>query len=228
MGFKILRDFNLAMLAKQAWRFLIYPNSLVSKCYKAKYYPNSEVLQANIGNNPSYGWRSIYSSIWIITKGSCWRIGNGAKVKIWRENWIPSHNNYKVLSPDLGLPNLKYVKDLINSDDSSRNMEKLNQHFLPIDTIQIEQIPLINTNNTDEPMWMFESNGIYTVSSGYQAIQSWKHNSTTSPSTSSKDTTLWKKLWATHTIPRHKMIFWRILNNFLPLRSELSKRGIQC
>jgi len=33
MGFKILRDFNIAMFAKQAWRFYTSPNSLVAKYF---------------------------------------------------------------------------------------------------------------------------------------------------------------------------------------------------
>lgn len=37
-----------------------------------------------------------------------------------------------------------------------------------------------------------------------------------------------KKLWALKTIPRHKNFLWRVINNSLPLRSELGKRGIQC
>lgn len=86
MGFKILRDFNLAMLAKQDWRFHTEPNSLISRCYKAKYYPHCNVLQATIGNNPSYAWRSIFNALWIIKKGSCWRIGNGQEVNIWEDN----------------------------------------------------------------------------------------------------------------------------------------------
>ena len=63
MGFKILRDFNLAMLAKQTWRFHVSPNSLIARCYKAKYYPNSDILQAGQGSNPSYAWRNIFNSI---------------------------------------------------------------------------------------------------------------------------------------------------------------------
>lgn len=59
LGFKTLRDFNLAMLAKQVWRFHTEPNSLISRCFKAKYFPNCDILQATAGNNPSYAWRSI-------------------------------------------------------------------------------------------------------------------------------------------------------------------------
>lgn len=53
-GFKRLREFNLSMLAKQAWRIHNNANSLVSQLMKARYYPNSDFLGASLGNNPSY------------------------------------------------------------------------------------------------------------------------------------------------------------------------------
>lgn len=105
----------------------------------------------------------------------------------------------------------------------------IRSQFISLDQNHIEQIPIINTTNQDELMWMYELNGIYSVKSGYQAIRSWqiqqKHNTT--PNCSS-ETTVWKKLWKLHTIPRHKVILWRILHNSLPVRSELNKRGIHC
>lgn len=45
MGFKILRDFNLAMLAKQIWRLHTNPNSLLAQCYQAKYHPKMRSLK---------------------------------------------------------------------------------------------------------------------------------------------------------------------------------------
>lgn len=75
---------------------------------------------------------------------------------------------------------------------------------------------------------MYSNNGNYTVKSGYEALQSWKNNSNPGPSTSSQNNNIWKKLWALHTIPRHKMIVWRILHNTLPVRTELNKRGVNC
>ena len=58
MGFRNLQAFNLAMLAKQGWRLLMNPNSLVARVYKAKYYPHGDVLNASLGSRPSYAWRS--------------------------------------------------------------------------------------------------------------------------------------------------------------------------
>lgn len=53
LGFHDFRDFNLAMLAKQGWRFLSKHDSLVSRIYKARYFPNGNFLTANVGHSPS-------------------------------------------------------------------------------------------------------------------------------------------------------------------------------
>jgi hypothetical protein len=186
------------------------------------------VLQASSGNNPSYAWRSIYQSIWVISKGSCWRIGDGSKVKVWTDNWIPSHTNFKIITPNNDSSNIKFVKDLILPDGTGWNTDIFHNNLYPIDYTPITIIPLVNTSADDELMWMFETDGVYTVKSGYQAIQQWKAISNSTPSTSTNDKQLWKKLWSLHTIPRHKTLLWRILNNALPIRSELGKRGILC
>lgn len=50
LGYKDRYTFNLAMLAKQGWRLLTNPNTLCAKVMKARYYPNSSVLQAEYHN----------------------------------------------------------------------------------------------------------------------------------------------------------------------------------
>lgn len=54
MGFRSVRDINVALLGSQAWRPLMFPDSLVSKVYQARYYPNGTFLNAKLGCNPSY------------------------------------------------------------------------------------------------------------------------------------------------------------------------------
>ena len=46
MGFKDLRSFNLAMLAKQGWRWLQDKSFLLNSCFKAKYFPRCDFLEA--------------------------------------------------------------------------------------------------------------------------------------------------------------------------------------
>lgn len=160
-------------------------------------------MQVNIGSNSNFAWRSIYNAKWVIQKGSCWRIGNGQSVNIWNENWIPSHHNFKVFSPHRDTPEVKLVSDLIHPTTKNRNTDKMSNNLLATDISVIEQIPLINTQQNDELMWMYESKGYYIVKSGYTAIQLWKPGTHSSPSSSNRDIKLWKNLWNLHTIPRH-------------------------
>lgn len=60
MGFKDLTTFNLAMLGKHGWKFQTHTDCLVTKLFKARYFPPSDYLGAKIGDNPSFVWRSIF------------------------------------------------------------------------------------------------------------------------------------------------------------------------
>ncbi|MCH80360.1 replication protein A 70 kDa dna-binding subunit, partial [Trifolium medium] len=66
MGFKSLQAFNLALLGKQAWNLVTRPDNLITKLLKARYFPKCDFLEANIGHNPSYVWRSIWRSKFIV------------------------------------------------------------------------------------------------------------------------------------------------------------------
>lgn len=59
MGFCEMGKFNIAFLAKQGWRFMSNPNSLLARVIKAKYIPISKFLNTALGNNPFYVWKSI-------------------------------------------------------------------------------------------------------------------------------------------------------------------------
>ncbi|CAM8965691.1 unnamed protein product [Rhodiola kirilowii] len=77
MGFRKLEWMNLALLAKQGWRFLTEPNLLVSQLFKARYYPESDVLSAGVGSRPSYAWRGIVEATEIIKYGADWDANEG-------------------------------------------------------------------------------------------------------------------------------------------------------
>lgn len=69
LGFRDLTILNKALLAKQVWRFIVNPNSLTAKVFKAWYYTHMNVMEAPLGSNPSYIWRSMCWSRDILHNG---------------------------------------------------------------------------------------------------------------------------------------------------------------
>lgn len=70
MGFKNLGTFNLAMLGKQGWRIMTNPESLIARIYKARYYPRCNFFEATLVHKPSFVWRSICKSKFILRAGN--------------------------------------------------------------------------------------------------------------------------------------------------------------
>lgn len=54
LGFRDLHLFNVAMLARQAWRLLTNPDTLCGQVLKAKYFPDSNLLKCRARRGMSY------------------------------------------------------------------------------------------------------------------------------------------------------------------------------
>ena len=70
MEFKDLSLFNDALLAKQTWRLLHDKSSLFYRVFKAKYFPNTSVMEAKIPANSTYAWKSIMKGRNVIKQGT--------------------------------------------------------------------------------------------------------------------------------------------------------------
>lgn len=72
LGFRDLHIFNIAMLARQSWRLLKYPDSLCATVLKAKYFLQSSILEAMPKQGMSYTWRSILKGCLLMKEGIIW------------------------------------------------------------------------------------------------------------------------------------------------------------
>ena len=89
IGFRDMRAYNQALLAKQAWRLLTNPESLCARLLRAKYYPNGNLVDTVFPSNSSAVWKGIEHGLEVVKKGILWRVGNGASIITWRDPWIP-------------------------------------------------------------------------------------------------------------------------------------------
>jgi hypothetical protein len=122
----------------------------------------------------------------------------------------------------------QYVSDLIDNQSREWKEEAIKQIFYPMEAKQICTMPLPNYNQEDFISWQGTKDGNYSVKSGYQAILAWHKAQNPSPTSSYMDSTRWKKLWKLFVPPKQIHHIWRILNNAIPVKDNLTIRGIRC
>jgi hypothetical protein len=167
LGFKSISAFNYAMPGKQAWKFMTNPDSLITRLFKTRYFSRSDFLQSNIGHNPSYIWRSIWSAKFIVRDGHKWSIGSGHNISIWDQKWLV--NGAVISKPPNLVEELHHlnVSDLFGDYDKHWNVNLVNSLF---DTSVIDMVlstPLFNSVNHDKIIWRYEKDEIFSVKSAY-------------------------------------------------------------
>jgi len=68
LGFCDFQVFNQALLAKQAWRLIEFPDSLCAKLMKAKYFPNGDLLYTAFPSQTSPTWKAIMHGLELLKK----------------------------------------------------------------------------------------------------------------------------------------------------------------
>ncbi|XP_042980196.1 uncharacterized protein LOC122310366 [Carya illinoinensis] len=167
LGFRDLEHFNHAMLAKQGWRLLHFPNSLAAKVLSPKYYPDGQFLKATTPRHSSLIWRSLRAAKPLLEEGLFWHIGNGAGTKIWHHKWLPIPTSFKVQSPISCFDPEESISALIDHEAKTWKTNVIDQVFLQREAEIIRQIPISLCNSPDKVVWRCTSNGIFSVRSAY-------------------------------------------------------------
>ncbi|KAK2447871.1 putative mitochondrial protein [Trifolium repens] len=226
MGFRGIKNFNKALLGKHCWRLMTGEESLMGRVFKSRYYPRTSFLEAKIGFQPSYAWRSIQSATDVIKLGSRWRIGNGEQVKIKEDRWLPNQVGFKVWSRCEMLENGALVSTLIDSDTKQWNRELVVQSFYPHEAKQILSIPISQRLPADKMIWHYERDGEYSVRSAHHLVK--QHNSRDDAASSGQQmNSLWREIWKAPVPNRVRNFLWRLGKNILPTRANLEKKGVQ-
>lgn len=146
MSFRKIHEFSMALLWKQAWRFLTNPNLLVSQIYKARYFSNCSFLEASLGNNPSYTWRSIFSTQELIRSGAKKLIGDGSSVSVFNDLWLPDMNPFPTTIPIGELDDVK-VDSLLLPNTRAWDEDLITDIFDKRDAYLIKGMPLSRSRN---------------------------------------------------------------------------------
>ncbi|KAL8092543.1 hypothetical protein AgCh_034709 [Apium graveolens] len=214
MGFRKLRDFNIVLVGKQGWRLITNETSLVSRIYKARYYPNHSFLTATVGKNPSYVWRSIMEAQVLLKKGAVRRVGSGLSISIQDDPWLPDTHGPYIHTRSEAIKG-RTISSLMVPGRMEWDVDLINDIFEERDANLILTIPLRHNEN-DTWFWNKEKLGGYTAKSAYAAIQFDNADNSTQI-----DTSLWKRVWSLKLPPKVKNFLWRSLAGCLPTKDNL-------
>ncbi|KAL5572899.1 hypothetical protein UlMin_022496 [Ulmus minor] len=221
MGFRDLRLFNRALLAKQAWRIHSSPTSLVSRVLQGLYFHQSSFLEAKVNSSSSFVWRSIVWGRGLFTQGSRRKIGSGKDTFIYHDGWLPRDGVFKISSPRV-LGELGKVSSLITAS-GSWDSNLIRASFHPEEAEAILSLPLPRRNTPDSFLWHYDRSGHYTVRSGYWLAT--KCNSVPSSSTSSH-TSWWKRFWRLRIPSKIRVFLWKAYHNWIPSLANLARHGV--
>lgn len=218
LGFRDLHAFNLALLAKQGWRVLENPESLISRMYKARYFPNSTFWDAPVPVMPSFSWRSILAAKDMLRRGIRWQIGSGTEVCTWSDPWLPKPPSFLPLPRHHEVSNSSRVADFILPSRCWDN-NKIMETFEASDAELILTLPLSDRLTVDKRVWHPESKGLFSVKTAYRVALEVQSSEVLLPSDGVSNDIfipLWKSVWHAHIPAYSKICVWKVAINILP------------
>ncbi|XP_026398859.1 uncharacterized protein LOC113294695 [Papaver somniferum] len=211
---------NRALLVKLAWKLCSDKTSIMFIYLQAKYFPDGEIFDPEKKYNSTWSWNSINSELQFVQKFSCSYTGNGESIYIWKHMWISEIRGPpqpKIVC--LINHNYTFVKQLINDDNATWNINLLKELFDPPIVELILHI-FIHQNCDDKLVWLLEKNECFYVKSCYRKMYEEIH---IPQSVGPRLQKIYTKLWKVPILPRILQFIWKAISGLLPTRMALGQ-----
>lgn len=214
--FRDSRDFNLPLLAKQVWHLLIYPDSLLDKVMKGRYYRHSNPMVVGKASNPSYGWSSLWTARSILGEDLQRTIGTREDTKVWEDFWIPEVQARPALpvgdatDGDLKVHHLIILwnEPLLKELDRAEDIQK------------ILKIRLSRLGRKDGYFSNRTKSGSYTVRAEYEVANEKRRASLEVQILEPSVTKMKEEVWSLKTSRKIKHFLWQSLAGFVTAASR--------
>jgi len=173
-------------------------------------------------------WRGIEHGLELLKVCFVWRIGNGRKVNIQRDNWIPREEGLKP-AMFIHRSRLQWVNQLMHPDGSGWNRELIHQLFYPFDAESICNIKLPSYPTEDNLAWHYES-GMFSVWSAYRlaaSLQARPNHPASISTNNTNDRSIWDIIWKAKVPGKIKIFGWRVATNTLPTKRNKWKQTLE-
>ncbi|KAL0461832.1 UNVERIFIED_CONTAM: hypothetical protein Slati_0070800 [Sesamum latifolium] len=119
---------------KQLWRIMRYPDRLLSRVLKARYFPNGDIFSATAGRRPSFTWRSLMAAHSLFHAGCRRRVGSGELIHAWSDSWLPRPRTFRPITPCSISSGGLYVSELMDPVVGEWDAQCVHEVFWPEDS----------------------------------------------------------------------------------------------
>jgi hypothetical protein len=216
LGFRLMKDINLSLIAKLGWKLLVDHDSLWVSIFKAKYIKYGNLLTCPLSSG-SFIWNSIKAIVPLLASGACYLPFMFSQLSVWTSPWIPTVLGFK---PEARIPSLSSlyplsIAELFNPSTSSWNLDILTFLFQPHSVLEIQKIRLRSIN--DSILWTPSSSGNFSTKSMHHHITI-SRGVSFSPLSASKR----KSLWRLKMHHRLRFFLWKMIWNIIPTKIRIS------
>ena len=173
---------------------------------------------AELGNNPSFVWRSLLLARDVIKEGTRWKVGDGRSIGVFTHSWL-SHT----LVTWIEVPIDMKVCELIDQDTRQWDRGKVAATFTAQTRDEILSLPLNNTNGHDFVIWMENRAKKFMVKSSYKVAYRLRHHHKAEHSAARIHGSTWNMIWMLNVPPKVRTFIWRAYSNCLPTWDNLHR-----
>lgn len=124
MGFRDIKQLNIAKLEKQGWRLMTNPGSLCPRVLEGRYFLNQDFISASRKKGSSHTGRAVLAGRKVLEMGLIQRIGDDSSRNVWTDRWIPDGIGSKPICAEAGA-SATLVSDLISVQILTYGMKQL-------------------------------------------------------------------------------------------------------
>ena len=189
-----------------------------TKCIKQG---TSPFMEAKLGCNPSYVWRSLPNARELIRVGSVWTIGDGRSVGIQTHKWLPHTPTFHD-GVDLTLK----VVEFINPQTKQWDRGKVNAWFQPPSRDEVLRIRLGSLESRDTLVWNENKAQTFSVRTTYHVALQMNRTGIGEHSRVREGKQVWNRLWKLSVPPKVRNFVWWASSNILPTQANLARRRV--
>lgn len=133
------------------------PNSLVSRLFKARYFPDTHLLRS-----------IIWTTKERLFKGFRWILGDGMSIKAVKDPWLRLKIDFNVEMSHIYEGRDELVSSHFLPGTKFWDVQRIREQFVVEDVNAILTTSVPQRNVNDKVVWMHSCNGLYTVKVGYR------------------------------------------------------------